>query len=467
MRAVTLIAALGILLGCSSNESTRPLVKSPPESRLPDLVLISIDTLRADRLGVYGYDKNTSPVIDGFARESVLFERHQAQSPLTLPSHASIFTGRDPDRHGVRSNGTYRLTAAADTMAEVLTSQGFTTGAFVSANVLNPMFGLDQGFATYAGDFEGRTANTQTPAAATTDRALAWLDKRRPDERLFLFVHYYDPHKPYRAPPRFEFAHPYDAEVAYVDEQLGRLFERLRRDDRLDDALIVITADHGQSLGEHGVKGHGLVLYQQTLHVPLLVRLPGGAHGGRRVAGITRSTDLLPTILQILGVQRTLPLDGIDLGPAMRGTGALGERDAYAETLFSEVRAMHQHSLVRGHWKLISWYELGPDQRLTAALEQLIAASADRPELQIRIPKLIERASRFDADTRQLYDLAADPGENRNLFTEESVVAAELEAAIVDRKSAARGASTSERCTPSKELLDKLGALGYLIVPTL
>ena len=465
MRAVTLFAALGILLGCSSDEPARPLVQSPPESRLPDLVLISIDTLRADRLGVYGYDKNTSPVIDVFAQEAVLFERHQAQSPLTLPSHTSILTGRDPDRHGVRSNGTYRLTAAADTMAEVLAAQGFTTGAFISANVLNPMFGLDQGFATYAGDFTGRAANVSTPAAATTDRALAWLDRRRPDERLFLFVHYYDPHKPYRAPPRFAFAHPYDAEVAYVDEQLGRLFERLRRDGRFNDGLFVITADHGQSLGEHGVNGHVLVMYQQTLHVPLLLRLPGGAHGGRRVSGITRSTDLLPTILHELGVRRALPVDGVDLGPAMRGAAALGERDAYAETLFSEVRAMHQRSLVRGRWKLISWYELGPEQRLETALEQLGAASADRSKLQARIAAFIERAQRAEINPRQLYNLAVDPGEKRNLYADESVVAAELEAALAGRGSATSGASTGERHTLSKEMLDQLGALGYLFVP--
>lgn len=465
MRAVTLIAVLGILLGCSSDEPARPVAQSPPKSRSPDVVLISIDTLRADRLGVYGYGKNTSPVIDGFAQEAVLFERHQAQSPLTLPSHTSIFTGRDPDRHGVRSNGTYRLTGAADTMAEVLASQGFTTGAFISANVLNPMFGLDQGFATYAGDFTERGSNVSTPAAATTDRALAWLDGRRSDERLFLFVHYYDPHKPYRAPPRFAFAHPYDAEVAYVDEQIGRLFERLRRDDRFNDALVVITSDHGQSLGEHGVNGHTLVMYQQTLHVPLLLRLPGGAHGGLRISGITRSTDLLPTILHALGVKQALHVDGVDLGPAMSGAAALGERDAYAETLFSEVRALHQRSLVRGRWKLISWYELGPEQRLEAALEQLGAASADRPELQARIPELIKRARSFGADPRQLYDLASDPGEKRNLYTDEPVVAAELEAALIGRKSVAREASTGERHTLSKEMINQLGALGYLITP--
>lgn len=466
---VPVLLATCLWAACSDPPAGEPTTRSAappaPAPRAPDLVLISIDTLRADRLGLYGYDKPTSKVLDSFAREAVVFERHQAQSPLTLPSHASMLTGRDPDRHGARSDATYRLTEQAVTLPELLAASGFVTGAFVSSSLLDPAFGLDQGFSIYAGDFATDRGPQATPASETTDRALAWLDRRERDERLFLFVHYYDPHKPHRAPARFEFDHPYDAEVAFVDEQLGRLFAGLERQGRLARALVVVTADHGQSLGEHGMEGDTLVLFQQTLHVPLIVRLPGGAHGGRREPGLTRSIDLVPTLLGQLGLPVPPEVDGADLARALSGSGPLPEQDSYAETLFTEVRELHQRSLVRGRFKLISWYRLDPDQRLDEVFGRLRDAAASRPALQARLERVLERTEWLAQQPRQLYDLAADPGEAHNLYGERPRIAADLEGALAARAKAAGVGATAERYAPSPQLIQRLGALGYLAIP--
>ena len=343
-----------------------------------NVLLITIDTLRADRLGVYGYDAVETPNIDGLARQGVRFERVVTTVPVTLPAHASIMTGLQPFQHGVRNNGAFVLRDDAATLAEQFAAAGYATGGFISAVVLNAEYGIGQGFEHYAGlaAYQVATGDTsgERPGGSVVDDAAAWIgDQAGP---FFAWVHMYDPHDPYAAPEPYGgryAASPYDGEVAYVDAMVGRLRDFLEESGVADNTLIVLTADHGESLGDHGEQGHSYFIYDSTVRVPLIFWAPERVPAGVVATQTARVVDIFPTLLGIVGIPAPVNA-GVDLAPRFENPGLAG-RVAYAESLipyldfgWSELRA-----IVDGNYKYIA---------------------APEPEL---------------------YDLSVDPGEQNNL----------------------------------------------------
>jgi arylsulfatase A-like enzyme/Flp pilus assembly protein TadD len=307
----------------------------------PSVLLVSIDTLRADHVGAYGAAGARTPTLDRLAAEGVRFENAIATSPLTLPSHASLLTGLRPPRHGVRHNGLFHLGEEATTLAERFRDAGRATGAVVGAYVLAARFGLAQGFGTYDDRMSAERAVAggylERRAAAVTDRALEWLAAT--PGPFFLWVHYYDPHADYAPPGPYatEFRErPYDGEIAYVDRELGRLLAGLEQAGRLPRTLVALTADHGESLGEHGEATHGYGLYDATLRVPLLVRGPG-VPAGRVVGGVVSGVDVAPTLLALAGAAPLTDADGRDLAPLWREGAPPSSQVAYAESLATEI----------------------------------------------------------------------------------------------------------------------------------
>ena len=392
-----------------------------------NVLLVTIDTLRADRLGAYGYGPAETPRIDRLARQGVHFKQVVSPMPLTLPSHTSLMTALSTAEHGVRDNGAFELAPAHTTLAERLTASGYESAAFVAAFVLHSRWGLARGFAHYDDDFEydqpgGIPGQVERRAEAVVDAALAWLrEPRQPREAPFLaWVHLYDPHAPYAAPESWDSrfpGRPYDAEVAYTDAQIGRLLDGLEAAGTLENTLVVITADHGEGLGEHGEPGHGMFLYDTTLMVPLVIRLPDAQVAGREVAEQVRLIDVAPTILELVGVMPPDSYAGESLTPFFSGVS--DPRPAYSETYYP-----------RWHF---GWQEL---HSLRQEGFKYILAPRD-----------------------ELYDLAADPAESRNLADE----LATRSEAFRDEVEELRGdgaASGSERL--SGETAARLRALGYL-----
>lgn len=315
-----------------------------------DVIFITIDTLRADHLGAYGYQFVETPVIDQLAREGALFEQVRAVTPLTLPSHTSIFTGLYPPSHGVRDNGDYRADERLVTLAEILQSNGYATGAVVGAVVLAREFGLSQGFDHYDDEglkerkIEERLVSVfpERSASEVTDKAIEWLKTIRGEsdkskEHFFLWVHYFDPHFGYSPPPPFAeryATHPYDGEIAYTDEQIGRLLAEVRKIRGEDDLLVVLTADHGEGLGEHGELSHGVFLYDSTMHVPLIFYASGKIKP-RRVKWRVSSVDIVPTVLELLGIKSAQTFHGKSLVEMMEGKGA--DRDYYMDSAYAKL----------------------------------------------------------------------------------------------------------------------------------
>lgn len=418
------LVAVATGTGCGRGEGGR--------SR-PNVLLVSIDTLRADRLGSYGYLLARTPVLDRLAREGVRGADVAATAPITLPSHSSIMTGLLPPAHGVRDNGSYALGPSAVTLAERLRDAGFTTHAFVSAIVLARRYGLDQGFETYDDDLWSEDAPKlflirDRPARRTADRVLAWLDGWNREGRkkpFFTWVHFFDPHQPWEpeAQDRALCATGYDAEIAGVDRALGRILDRLREDRLLDDTLVVVTADHGESLGEHGEKTHAVFVYDATIRVPLFLRFPSLFPAGRVYTGPVSSVDLVPTILASLELPPPASTDGLNLLAALRGEAPPPARAQYSESLLSEVGfGMAPLFAVRsGGFKYIR---------------------APRPEL---------------------YDLGKDPKELENLFEPERRRATILDDALEELADASRRRAVAASASPmSKETMEALRSLGYL-----
>src|SRR4051812_30396054 len=301
-------------------------VHGEPLGRLPsgvrasnlNLLLITLDTTRADRIHAYGFNEVETPNLDRLAREGVLFEQAVSAAPLTLPAHSSIFTGKFPPAHGVRDNGGFFLDEHETTIAERLQARGFTTGGFVGAYVLDHKWGVAQGFQTYFDDFDLSKyqslslGSVDRPGNEVADKALAWLD-RVAGSRFFGWVHFYDAHSPYTPPEPFKSRYdgrPYIGEIAFVDSQVGRLLAYLDGHDLARKTVVVVMGDHGESLGEHGESTHGFFVYQSTMHVPLLIRTPFDSMAGHRVADTVRSIDVLPTALELLGIRTTDRLEG-------------------------------------------------------------------------------------------------------------------------------------------------------------
>ena len=283
-----------------------------------NVLLITLDTTRADRLGCYGYARAATPALDALARRGTLFERALAQVPMTLPSHATLLTGRYPREMGIRLNEQAALGRDHPTLASVFKGQGYRTGAFVAAFVLDSRYGLDRGFEVYDDDVgEGvlmRRANE------VTNRALAWLEgvKKQP---FFVWIHYFDPHKPYEPPEAFlgVGADAYDGEIAFVDTEVARLTKWLEAQHLTDRTLVVVAGDHGESLGEHGEHGHAMFLYETNLHVPLLLAHPRLGKPGARVATVVELADVFRTILDLFGWRIPDALISRSLAPALRG----------------------------------------------------------------------------------------------------------------------------------------------------
>jgi arylsulfatase A-like enzyme len=400
-----LACALALSGACSSPDRSG----APPRN----LLLVSVDTLRADHVSAYGYERETTPNIDAFAAESVLFERAYSHISSTVPAFASVMTSKYPHHHGVIETYNFALGRDENTMAERLAAAGLRTAAFIGIGILMPRKGLGQGFETYSvAPFEER--NYWRPAAQVTDDALAWLRANR-DHPFFLWVHYFEPHQPYDIVPaeylerfrsaaapqtlealkttpavyerRRQIIDRYDGALAWVDHQVGRLLRGLEEHGLRDRTMIVFTADHGEGLGEHGLHGHVLQIYEPLVHVPLVVHVPGNVPG--RVSRNVEHVDVLPTVLHKLGVEgaasldgRVLPLDG----------AAHASRDAFAETW---VQGKGRKVMINdGRWKLI-----------------------------LSDPG-------FGNGTRELYDLGADPLELDDVAAREPERAAELEARL-------------------------------------
>lgn len=385
-RSLCLLILIG-LLGCSGERDDRCVL------------LIVIDTIRADRLGCYGYDAIETPVLDRLAADGVLYENALTAVPVTLPAIATILTGAYPFQHGLRDNGPFRLNRAWNTLAERLKAEGYRTGAFVSAEVISRPHQLDQGFAIYDDDFSGpyevydpqmrafgdARQGVERRADETIDRALAWLaDQGNGD--LFLFVHLFDPHLPRDPPPPFDSAYagrPYDGEIAFVDREIGRLLAGVAA--RFDPVhcLTVVVGDHGEGLQDHEEELHGFLLFEETVRVPLLVHghdLPRGT----RVAPVVRTVDLVPTICAVAGI--TPPPESA--GRCLPGLGLTsadaGAQCAYLET-FRPRLSYHWcelHGLRTAEWKLIS----GPVRELYAIERD----PAERDNCAARFPQICD-----------------------------------------------------------------------------
>ena len=405
------LLALGAV-GCAPREPPAPIV------------LVSIDTLRADRLPVYGHRAGSTPAIDALARDAVRFENAYAHYPLTLPSHLTMLTGLLPPRHGVRDNVGYVFDGAAHgTLQTLLADDGYATAGFVSSFVLRAETGVAKGFTTYDDPPPPKRGApldaAQRPGAATVDRAVAWLTERKriaPGAPYFLFVHLYEPHAPY-APPepwRSRFADAYDGEVAAADAAVGRLIEALRTAGDYERATIALVSDHGEGLGEHGEHQHGVFLYRSTLRVPLLLKLPRRARAGEVATAPVGLVDLLPTLARLAGARMPDGLDGRDLLAPVRDGGA---RSLYAETYYPRLHFgwSDLQAMIEPRWYLVR----GP-----------------QPEL---------------------FDVAADPAQTRNVLADERRESARLRAEIdkINRPLAAPAAVDEETAR-------KLAALGYL-----
>jgi choline-sulfatase len=350
-----------------------------------NLLLITLDTTRADYLGCYGSSGHT-PALDALARRGVLFSQAITPAPITLPAHASLLTGLYPHHHGARTNAFYRLDDKHSTLAGVLKKAGYTTGAVISAFVLDSRFGLDQGFQDYNDDLSDAAAHPEQleperKADRTTDQAIAWLRKNSAHP-FFLWVHYYDPHAPFDPPTPYaqQYAQNlYAGEIAFMDAQLGRLLDAVHKLGVTDNTLVIAAADHGESLGEHGEAAHGYLLYNATVHVPLIMACGQRLGGGVHVPGLVSLTDVMPTALSLLGIAAPAT-DGNDLTRS-EPTGPV-----YSESLYS---------LVEQGWAAL----------FTVFNKQKKYVFSPNP---------------------QLFDLAADPQETRNLAGSKPEVAARM-----------------------------------------
>jgi arylsulfatase A-like enzyme/Tfp pilus assembly protein PilF len=313
------------------------------ENRKPNVLLITLDTTRADRLGVYGYKKGSTPNLDAAAGQGVLFEAAFSQVPITLPSHCSIMTGTGVPYHKVRSNGKYRLPQEVDTLAEILKRKGYTTAAFIASFTLDSRFGLNQGFDVYNQRLNSPGKETKTPAAERKAEAVfrdfsQWFKTlgKNPVNPFFCWVHFYDPHEYYEPPEpyysRFK-ANRYDGEIAYMDEYVGRVIERLKSRGVLQDTLVVIGGDHGEAFGEHGEWGHQVFCYEENIRVPLVI-FGRGLPRGKRVTPRVDLMDIMPTILDYLGIPVRGNVQGISLLPLIKGKEAK-KRGFYIESIFA------------------------------------------------------------------------------------------------------------------------------------
>ncbi|UCC38183.1 MAG: sulfatase-like hydrolase/transferase [Candidatus Aminicenantes bacterium] len=400
-----------------------------------NIILFTIDTLRADRLECYGYQNVKTPNINRLAKEGILFEHTIAQAPLTLPSHSSIFTGTNPLYHGIRDNGGFYLDESHVTLAEALKNEEFATGAFVGAFVLDSRWGLDQGFDYYYDNFD-LTKYKKVSLDAVQRRgdevmaeAYKWLDKRL-QEKFFAWIHLYDPHTPYEPPEPYKTQYKgraygqYDGEIAYVDQLIGEFHDFLEEKGLLEKTLIVFTADHGESLGEHKESAHGFFIYDSDIRIPLIIRFPQKKFSAKVINKQVRSIDIMPTVLHLINTGIPEGVQGESLLSLILGENNEGILAAYSETYWP-----------RYHY---GWSEL---------------------------KSIREGRYKFiDAPKPELYDVSVDPGELDNLIESEGKIAQrmkeELEA-FIEKYSSEEILNVGPKKVDNDSLI-KLQALGYI-----
>jgi arylsulfatase A-like enzyme/Flp pilus assembly protein TadD len=334
-----------ILLTLAACNSSPKKAAAPSNASLKkiNVVLVTLDTTRPDHLHCYGYDKIQTPNIDSLAKRGVQFEKAVAQTPTTQPSHASMFTGQNPNVNGVRNTGGFALQPTSVTLATILHNHGWDTAAFVSASVLKSTFGFNQGFTTYDDHITAAPDGNNIavrPGNITVDHAIHWLDNRKatPNKPFFLWVHLFDAHQPYHPPPPFDKEYksrPYDGEVAFLDQQVGRLLQAVDKESPESKTLVVLLSDHGQGLGQHGEYEHGIFLYDSTIRIAWVMAGPG-IPADRKVEQQAREIDLLPTVLNLLGGNASDKVQGTTLVPAFHGE-PVPTTYSYEETLTPKI----------------------------------------------------------------------------------------------------------------------------------
>ena len=426
-------AFLFALIPCLANLS--PGVAKAAEPPPTHVILITVDTLRADHLGCYGNRNVSTPTADRLARDGVLYRHVLAQTPLTLPSHTAILTGTYPMWNGVEDLTTTGLGPGIPTLAEVFKKHGYATAAFVSAFVLHSMWGLKRGFDVYDDVINPQDEKSpshprlERRASATVDHALNWLESNgsRP---FFLWLHLYDPHTPYDPPEPFKTrfrGDPYNGEIAYADQQLGRVMAFLQARNLYDSSLILLASDHGEGLGDHGEQEHGLFIYDSTIRVPLILKLPGGIKPARRtIDQVANTVDIAPTLAQVCGFPSadSASFQGRSLFPLVLSSAGAQAREGYAQSLYPRTS--------------FGWHSLHGIET--------------------------ERYHYIEAPREELYDLEQDPREEHNLFGEKPSLAATLREnlhAIQSRYTRPAGQESSA-ANVDLEKLRELRALGYV-----
>lgn len=386
---------LNLMTGCSERQQAALSGKN--------LLLVSIDTLRADHLSPYGKDIDT-PVIQRLADEGILFERVSAPAPMTQPSHSSLFTGMYVGRHGVRDNFNYVLNDQAVTLAECFQQAGYETAGFVASTVMSTRTGLAQGFETYDDRFSRRDyaihPMVQRDGEDVRDLALKWLRNRTSQKPFFLFTHFFDPHLPYAPPPDIQEKYGqrlYDGEIVKVDRCLAAIVEELEKSSLSADTLIVVLSDHGESLNEHDEQAHGLFLYESTMHVPLIFRFPDGKGKGMRVINVCSLIDVMPTLLELYGMPAAEG-DGVSLVPLLNGQ-SMPERDIYAET---------QYPLFF-NWSPSYFIRRGDYKYILSPQPELYDISKDRDEIENRVAILPQAVNQLRPLIEEKVKLWAQP----------------------------------------------------------
>lgn len=446
---LSVLISMGAFIGAVSCKSSSPanqpaaskaatvVAPSTVPAQSVNVVVITLDTVRADHLHCYGDGKIKTPNIDRLAQQGVLFERAVTQTPLTAPSHASIFTGTNPNVHHVRDTGGFALGSAPATLAATLQKSGWNTAGFISAPVLGKQFGFNRGFAMYDDQMtatakspagpdvkdEGVHLAATRPANVTVDHAIQWL-KTQHGAPFFLWLHLYDAHQPYDPPAQFRAQYPgdpYDAAIAFEDHELGRFFDEVHKQAPAGNTIFVLISDHGEGFGEHGEQGHGIFLYDSTLRIAWIMAGPK-VPAGVRVQQQAREIDVFPTLLDLLGGRPAPGIQGTSMVPAFSGHPVASD-SSYEETLYpklnmgwSELRGVHT-----AHW------------------------------MYIRAPK------------PELYDLVADPGELRNVIADHPKEYRELEAQL--KQWIAAGGGENETVVTNQmdtQTLAQLRSLGYV-----
>lgn len=416
------LAVAAVLAALACSPSPPGLTETAAEAPRPPIVLISIDTLRSDRLPAYGYDGVETPAIDRLAADGVLFERAYTHVNVTLPSHVSVFTGLLPSDHGVRDNAGYRLDEAIPTLAAELAKAGYATGGFVSSYVLRAGTGIARGFDVYDDEVGFETGRQlgrlQRSGPETLSVASEWLGGVA-GSPFFLFLHLYEPHAPYAPPPPFadRYDDPYDGEVAASDAVVAGLIGRLEELGVYDDALVVLLSDHGEGLMDHGEMDHLILIYRETIQVPLIVKLPGGERGGERVAAGAQLSDVAPTVYSLAGLAAPEGLAGLDLFGSEAASPDAAPRRIVSESVYPRIH--------------FGWSDL---------------ASIVEGDLHF-----------IESPDPELYRLAEDPGERNNVIQEERAAARRLRAALqeIDR-------TLTSPAEDDPETRRRLESLGYL-----